>query len=225
MREGEFVLARDVPVVAGNTVPEELTDWLRRHEKPQVLLVHAGRYGQAERIGARLAQQLFGLGIEPTLMDVGDTSVNVGSFHIVCLIASVKFGRFRPDVRNFIEINADSLASAMTALVTVSLLARHKRAGSIDSNPYTEKLKFLAARNGWVPDIVESAAGALRYQRLSIFDRALIRAFMRAASREIAAGIDAEYTDWLRIDRIPRELILRHAQQIELALEVSKPTR
>lgn len=69
----------------------------------RALVVHAGRHGQAQEITRLLANQLSSRGIEYTVAEVSAMPNVMAPFLILFLVASIKFGRFRREIRPFIQ--------------------------------------------------------------------------------------------------------------------------
>lgn len=107
--------------------------------------------------------------------------------------ASIRYGKHRPEVAEFVRRNRETLDAKRTAFYTVSAVARkaHKRVP--ENNLYLRK--FLHS-TGWRPAQIGIFAGRICYRLYRPLDRFMIRLIMRITNGPTAKDADVEFTDW-----------------------------
>jgi menaquinone-dependent protoporphyrinogen oxidase len=119
--------------------------------------------------------------------------------------ASIRYGRHRPAVVDFIERNAEVLNRKASAFFSVSVVARKPAKNQPHTNPYVRK---LLSRIAWRPRAVGVFAGKIDYPRYDAIDRAVIRFIMLLTGGPTDPEAVVEFTDWRQVKAFG-ELIAR----------------
>ena len=124
-------------------------------------------------------------------------SINLDLYDLVILGASIRYGKHKLEVSNFVLNNKEVLESKKTAFFSVNAVARKDNKNTPESNPYI--LKFLKQTN-WKPDYVEVFAGKINYPKYNLIDKYIIRFIMWITKGPTNIKNVYEFTDWAKVD-------------------------
>lgn len=172
----------------------------------RILLVYSTVDGQTREICRRLAKQLIDSGNAVTLADVAELDpATLGDQDKIVVGASIRYGKYRPKLIQFVRGQADALEALPSAFFTVNLVARKPGRDTPDTNPYVKK---LLKETSWRPNEIAVFAGRIDYPRYSWRDRQIIRLIMWLTGGPTDPKTTAEFTDWEKVkafgDRIGR---------------------
>jgi len=162
-----------------------------------LILYHSG-YGHTRRIAERLGRRLEEGGEQVAVLSLDDPAVDLERYERVIIGASIRNGKHKPEVIDFIERNLALLESRSGGFFSVNLVARKPGKNRPETNPYL--VKFLE-NCPWTPDLVGVFAGNLDYSRYRFFDRHIIRFIMWLTKGPTDLNTKVEYTDWDEVDR------------------------
>lgn len=169
-----------------------------------VAIVYSTVDGQTRRIGERLAEVLAGLGHEVALRSITRLEgLELPAFDKVVVGASIRYGRHRPQVAEFVHAHRGLLDTRPSAFFSVNIVARKPQKNRPDTNPYVRR--FLREA-GWQPRLADVFAGRLDLPRCGWLDRTVIRFIMLLTGGPTAADTVVEYTDWARVDEFAHRL-------------------
>jgi menaquinone-dependent protoporphyrinogen oxidase len=169
----------------------------------KILIAYSTVDGQTRRICERLRQRLEALAHAVTLEQMrDDVVIDAAPFDKVIIGASVRYGKHRAHVRQFIAANAHKLDGKPTALFSVNLVARKSEKNTPATNPYLRK---LLAEVGWQPQCAAVFAGRLDYALYGFWDRQIIRLIMKLTGGPTARDAKVEYTDWEQVDAFAQQ--------------------
>ena len=117
--------------------------------------------------------------------------------------ASIRYGKHRPELYNFIENNCSILQSKKSAFFTVNIVARKPEKNTPETNPYMKKFLKLSK---WKPDILEVFAGRLEYPKYSLMDKYTIRFIMWITNGPTDVSGTYEFTDWEKVDEFAKKI-------------------
>jgi len=173
---------------------------------PRTLIAYSTVDGHTLKICSRLKQVLEGLGHRVTLLDIGETSApDVASFDRVVVGASIRYGRHRPDLYRFIDVNREALERKPTAFFSVNVVARKAGKDTPESNPYVGAFR---RKTTWAPTELGVFAGKLDYPRYGFLDRQIIRLIMWLTHGPTDPRATVEFTDWQSVERFAHRLSL-----------------
>lgn len=124
-------------------------------------------------------------------------SIKLDLYDLIILGASIRYGKHKPEVYNFVLNNKEVLESKKTAFFSVNAVARKDNKNTPESNPYI--LKFLKQTN-WKPDYVEVFAGKINYPKYNLIDKYIIRFIMWITKGPTNIKNVYEFTDWEKVD-------------------------
>ena len=124
-------------------------------------------------------------------------SIKIDLYDLVILGASIRYGKHKLEVSNFVLNNKEVLESKKTAFFSVNAVARKDNKNTPESNPYI--LKFLKQTN-WKPNYVEVFAGKINYPKYNLIDKYIIRFIMWITKGPTNIKNVYEFTDWAKVD-------------------------
>ena len=124
-------------------------------------------------------------------------SIELDLYDLIILGASIRYGKHKLEVSNFVLNNKEVLESKKTAFFSVNAVARKDNKNTPKSNPYI--LKFLKQTN-WKPDYVEVFAGKINYPKYNLIDKYIIRFIMWITKGPTNIKNVYEFTDWAKVD-------------------------
>ena len=101
--------------------------------------------------------------------------INISEFKRIIIGASIRYGKHKPDLYEFIESNLDEISSKENAFFSVNVVARKPEKNTPETNPYVKK--FLL-KTSWKPRSLEVFAGKIDYPKYNFIDKHMIRFIM-----------------------------------------------
>jgi len=126
-----------------------------------------------------------------------DTEIDLNSFDKIVIGASIRYGKHRPKVYEFINKNLPVLENKPNAFFTVNVVARKPEKNHPDTNPYL--LKFLR-QIPWKPKNLAVFAGKINYQKYKFTDRIMIRFIMWITKGPTHPDTNVDFTDWSQVE-------------------------
>ena len=115
----------------------------------RILILYSTVDGQTLRICERMKAVVEALGNEVVLASIDDSDGSgMSACDKVVIGASIRYGKHRQSVFDFIETNRRVLDAVPTAFFSVNIVARKAEKSRPETNPYVRK--FLA-RTSWRP--------------------------------------------------------------------------
>lgn len=159
----------------------------------KTLILYSSRDGQTQKIAQFIADKIN----NDVLVKPIDLTIDLSSFDLVIIGASVRYGHFHSILYQFVEKNTALLNQKQTAFFGVNLTARKIGKDTPETNVYVRK--FLQ-KVKWQPNFNAVFAGALCYSKYSFFDRILIQFIMKITGGETDPSKEIEYTDWSKVN-------------------------
>ena len=170
----------------------------------RLLILYSTVDGQTLRICERMTAVIEALGNEVTLASIDDRDVpDMTAFDKIVVGASIRYGRHRQSVFDFIEANRRTLDAAPTAFFSVNIVARKAEKNRGETNPWVRK---FPRQTTWRPPRTAVFAGRLDYPRYRFFDPQMIRLIMWITNGPTDPSTVIEYTDWSAVDAFAREI-------------------
>ena len=173
---------------------------------PRILILYSTVDGHTRRICERLRDGCAAGGNETVLRAVDEVeaaSFDVAAFDTLVIGASIRYGKHRRNVHEFIARHREVLDARACAFFSVNIVARKAHKNRPETNPYVQK--FLR-RTAWRPRLVEVFAGKLDYPRYGWLDRQMIRLIMRITGGPTDPSTVIDYTDWAAVDDLARRV-------------------
>jgi menaquinone-dependent protoporphyrinogen oxidase len=130
--------------------------------------------------------------------------INISEFKRIIIGASIRYGKHKPDLYEFIESNLDAISSKKNAFFSVNVVARKPEKNTPETNPYVKK--FLL-KTSWKPRSLEVFAGKIDYPKYNFVDKHMIRFIMWITKGPTNTNNTYEFTDWDMIDSFAKKVI------------------
>ena len=167
-----------------------------------ILILYSTVDGHTRKICERLREVAERDAHQVAVVPLGDTPVEeLASFDKIVIGASIRYGKHRPQVGEFINRNREILESRPSAFFTVNAVARKPEKSTPETNPYLRK--FLKRIN-WKPPVLGVFAGMIDYSKYGFVDKTMIRFIMWMTKGPTALDAVAEFTDWNRVEEFGR---------------------
>jgi menaquinone-dependent protoporphyrinogen oxidase len=164
----------------------------------RILIVYSTTDGHTLRICGRLRGLVEAQGHQVTLVPVAEAvDAELAQYDGIVVGASIRYGKHRPIVVDFMNRNAPLLNRKAGAFFSVNVVARKPEKNRPDTNPYVRKLLRTLA---WRPDEAAVFAGKIDYPRYDWLDRLVIRFIMWLTRGPTDPTAVVEFTDWDQVD-------------------------
>jgi len=168
------------------------------------LIIYSSTDGQTKNICSRIGEFLSN-DIPSKIISLSDATKNdIEKYDRVIIGASIRYGKHRKELFEFIEINLDELTKKDNAFFSVNVVARKPEKNTPETNPYMQK--FLL-KTRWVPQKLAVFAGKIDYPKYNFFDKQMIRFIMWVTKGPTNIKNTYEFTDWNKVDSFAKELI------------------
>lgn len=137
-------------------------------------------------------------------VEQADVAGQLAQYDTLIIGASIRYGKHREYVRQFVETYKTQLAQLNTAFFSVNLVARKPNKNTADTNSYI--CKFLA-QTQWQPDIADVFAGKLDYASYRLVDKLIIKFIMWLTKGETSSDEPIVYTDWDRVESFAKKVV------------------
>tara|TARA_B100000085_G_scaffold31170_1_gene25678 strand:+ start:699 stop:1220 length:522 start_codon:yes stop_codon:yes gene_type:complete len=168
------------------------------------LIIYSSTDGQTKNICSRIGEFLSN-DIPAKIISLSDATKNdIEKYDRVIIGASIRYGKHRKELFEFIETNLDELTKKENAFFSVNVVARKSEKNTPETNPYMQK--FLL-KTSWVPQRLAVFAGKIDYPKYNFFDKQMIRFIMWLTKGPTNIKNTYEFTDWNKVDSFAKELI------------------
>ena len=130
-----------------------------------------------------------------------ESDIDVSPFDKVIIGASIRYGKHRPQVNEFIARNLEHLENHPSALFSVNVVARKPEKNTPETNPYLQK--FLE-QISWQPRHMAVFAGKINYPIYTFWDRQAIRFIMWMTKGPTDLTTVVDFTDWDKVEEFGR---------------------
>jgi menaquinone-dependent protoporphyrinogen oxidase len=170
----------------------------------RILLAYSTVDGHTREIVTFIGSLYEKEGHEVAVRSLDGGPVEVADFDRVVVGASIRYGKHRPNVTEWINANAGALAARPGGFFSVNLVARKPDRDRVENNNYVKK--FL---NGidWQPQHIGIFAGKLDYPKYGFWDRQAIRLIMLMTKGPTDPTAVVEFTDWGKVEQFAREVL------------------
>ena len=166
------------------------------------LLIYSSVDGQTEAICRRMASCAKNTRVD--VLSIAEVS-NLDDYKNIIIGASIRYGKYRSDVYNFIHKNHLELETKKNAFFSVNVVARKPEKNTPDTNPYV--IKFLSKIN-WKPKNIEVFAGKIDYPKYKFIDKYAIKFIMWITKGPTDTSQSYEFTDWNKVEAFAKNLNL-----------------
>ena len=166
------------------------------------LLIYSTVDGQTEAICRRMASCAKNTSVD--VMSISNVR-NLDDYKTIIIGASIRYGKYRNELYNFINENLLVLESRKNAFFSVNVVARKPEKNSPNNNPYV--IKFLDKIN-WKPKNIEVFAGKIDYPKYKFIDKYAIKFIMWVTKGPTDTSQSYEFTDWNKVEAFAENLNL-----------------
>lgn len=169
-----------------------------------ILIAYSTTDGHTRKICERIKEVLEAQDHAVTLLFVNDDpDIDLEPFDKVVIGASIRYGKHRPQVYEFIRKHQQQLESKPNAFFSVNVVARKAEKNQPETNPYLQKfLKQIS----WQPKTLAVFAGKIDYPIYTVWDRQVIRFIMWMTKGPTDPQTVVEFTDWNKVDDFGRTI-------------------
>ncbi|SHI23639.1 menaquinone-dependent protoporphyrinogen IX dehydrogenase [Ferrimonas marina] len=175
----------------------------------RVLVLYSTVDGQTRRIAERIQARLEALDHQVQLQELERCTLPLAQFDKVVIGASIRYGKYRPALFEFIRQHQATLASKPCAFFSVNLVARKAGKDTPEGSPY---IRLFHKRSPWQPQLIGVFAGKLNYPIYRWRDRQVIRFIMWMTKGPTDLATVQEFTDWGRVELFADQLASLGAQ-------------
>jgi menaquinone-dependent protoporphyrinogen oxidase len=170
----------------------------------QILIAYSTTDGHTRQICERLRQVIEPTGHRVSVKLVADCgAADLQACDAVVIGASIRYGKHKPEVAEFIARHKAALEARPNALFSVNVVARKPGKDVPEGNPYLQK--FLRTID-WKPQRLGVFAGRLEYPSLRPVDRAMIRFIMWMTKGPTDPTAVVEFTNWGQVETFGAEI-------------------
>ncbi|WP_434353228.1 menaquinone-dependent protoporphyrinogen IX dehydrogenase [Psychrobacter sp. HD31] len=165
----------------------------------KTLILYSTVDGQTKKICQYIADEVKANSnktVEMAMLSDFAKQPNFADYDDIIIGASIRYGKHRKYVQQFIEQYKTELATKNTAFFSVNLVARKPEKNTATTSPYM--IKFLQTTD-WQPTLADVFAGQLDYARYGIFDKIMIKFIMWVTKGPTKSDKPIEFTDWQRV--------------------------
>jgi menaquinone-dependent protoporphyrinogen oxidase len=168
----------------------------------RILLAYSTVDGHTRSICERVQALLEDAGHAVTLASLGGPQrPDAGGFDKVVIGASIRYGKHRPEVFDFIRQQQAALEGRPSAFFSVNAVARKPGKDTPEGCPYIRSFRKLTT---WRPALVGVFAGKIDYRKYGFVDRQIIRLIMWLTHGPTDPRACVEFTDWETVDAFAR---------------------
>jgi menaquinone-dependent protoporphyrinogen oxidase len=164
----------------------------------KALILYSTTDGQATKISQRIKYIMETNDHTVSLLPIASANhINLNSYDKIIVGASIRYGRHKKEVFNFISNNQNILNNKIGVFFSVNLVARKSNKNTPETNPYVKK--FLP-KISWHPDRTAVFSGKLDYKKYNILNRTIIRLIMLITKGPTNPHSVVEFTNWQAVD-------------------------
>jgi len=169
-----------------------------------ILILYSTTDGHTIRICERLRSVIEALGPRVTVKALAEgTAEDLSRCDAVVLGASIRYGKHKPEVGEFIARHQAALEAKPNAFFSVNVVARKPGKDRPEANPYL--LKFLRGI-AWKPQRLAVFAGKIDYPSYGALDRTMIRFIMWMTKGPTDPTAVIEFTNWGQVETFGAEI-------------------
>ena len=129
--------------------------------------------------------------------------LDLNQFDKIIIGASIRYGKHKPELYEFIKKNVACLEAKENAFFSVNVVARKPEKNMPETNPYMQKFLELSP---WIPKKLAVFAGKIDYPKYKFVDKYMIRLIMWITKGPTDIKNTYEFTDWNQVDEFSKQL-------------------
>ena len=166
----------------------------------QNLIIYSSTDGQTIKICERI-MSIIG---DCKIVSIDEAkNENLSKYEKVIVGASIRYGKHKPELYEYITENCDHLIDINASFFSVNVVARKPEKNTPLTNPYVQK--FLSISQ-WHPSLIGVFAGKIDYPRYGVLDKFMIRLIMWITKGPTNTKNVYEFTNWDDVDSFAKKL-------------------
>ena len=166
----------------------------------QNLIIYSSTDGQTIKICKRI-MSIIG---DSKIVSIDEAkNENLSKYGKVIVGASIRYGKHKPELYDYISENCDHLIDTNASFFSVNVVARKPEKNTPLTNPYVQK--FLSISQ-WHPSLIGVFAGKIDYPRYGVLDKFMIRLIMWITKGPTDTKNVYEFTNWDDVDSFAKKI-------------------
>ena len=166
----------------------------------QNLIIYSSTDGQTIKICKRI-MSIIG---DCKIVSIDEAkNENLSKYEKVIVGASIRYGKHKPELYEYISENCDHLIDTNASFFSVNVVARKPEKNTPLTNPYVQK--FLSISQ-WHPSLIGVFAGKIDYPRYGVLDKFMIRLIMWITKGPTDTKNVYEFTNWDDVDSFAKKI-------------------
>ena len=166
----------------------------------QNLIIYSSTDGQTIKICERI-MSIIG---DCKIVSIDEAkNENLSKYEKVIVGASIRYGKHKPELYEYISENCDHLIDTNASFFSVNVVARKPEKNTPLTNPYVQK--FLSISQ-WHPSLIGVFAGKIDYPRYGLLDKFMIRLIMWITKGPTDTKNVYEFTNWDDVDSFAKKI-------------------
>jgi menaquinone-dependent protoporphyrinogen oxidase len=166
----------------------------------QNLIIYSSTDGQTIKICKRI-MSIIG---DCKIVSIDEAkNENLSKYGNVIVGASIRYGKHKPELYEYISENCDHLIDTNASFFSVNVVARKPEKNTPLTNPYVQK--FLSISQ-WHPSLIGVFAGKIDYPRYGVLDKFMIRLIMWITKGPTDTKNVYEFTNWDDVDSFAKKI-------------------
>ena len=163
------------------------------------IIIYSSVDGHTKEICEKIARHMIG---DPDIFSVDDNP-EIQNYEKIIIGASIRYGKYRTKLFDFIESNIEVINGKENAFFSVNVVARKAEKNTPNTNPYVQK--FLNSTT-WIPNKVEVFAGKIDYPKYKFLDKYAIKFIMLITKGPTDTSKRYEFTDWDKVKNFAKNI-------------------
>mgnify|MGYP001189622640 FL=1 len=163
------------------------------------IIIYSSVDGHTKEICEKIAGHMIG---DSDIFSVDDNP-EIQNYEKIIIGASIRYGKYRTKLFDFIESNIEVISEKENAFFSVNVVARKAEKNTPNTNPYVQK--FLNSTT-WIPNKVEVFAGKIDYPKYKFLDKYAIKFIMGITKGPTDTSKRYEFTDWDKVKNFAKNI-------------------
>ena len=163
------------------------------------IIIYSSVDGHTKEICEKIAGHMIG---DSDIFSVDDNP-EIQNYEKIIIGASIRYGKYRTKLFDFIESNIEVISEKENAFFSVNVVARKAEKNTPNTNPYVQK--FLNSTT-WIPNKVEVFAGKIDYPKYNFLDKYAIKFIMWITKGPTDTSKRYEFTDWDKVKNFAKNI-------------------
>ena len=163
------------------------------------IIIYSSVDGHTKEICEKIAGHMIG---DSDIFSVDDNP-EIQNYEKIIIGASIRYGKYRTKLFDFIESNIEIINGKENAFFSVNVVARKAEKNTPNTNPYVQK--FLNSTT-WIPNKVEVFAGKIDYPKYKFLDKYAIKFIMLITKGPTDTSKKYEFTDWDKVKNFAKNI-------------------